>query len=58
MALNPDIQQRIQAEIDAACHDKIPTFQDRPQLPLMEAALVETMRLVPPLPLGMFSNGI
>ncbi|KAK7043912.1 hypothetical protein VNI00_008078 [Paramarasmius palmivorus] len=52
MALNPDIQQRIQAEIDAACHDKIPTFRDRPQLPLMEATLVETMRLVPPLPLA------
>ncbi|ESK83515.1 cytochrome p450 [Moniliophthora roreri MCA 2997] len=52
MALNPDIQRRIQAEIDAACHDKVPTFSDRPQLPLMEAALVEAMRIVPPLPLA------
>jgi cytochrome P450 len=52
MALNPAIQKQLQLEIDTVCNDKIPTFSDRPHLPLMEASLVEVMRLVPPLPLG------
>ncbi|KAJ7464315.1 cytochrome P450 [Mycena galericulata] len=52
MTLHPEVQRRLQAEIDACLTERLPTFADRPQLPLMEAALVETMRMIPPLPLA------
>ncbi|KAJ7605461.1 cytochrome P450 [Mycena polygramma] len=52
MTLHPEVQRRIQQEIDACAMDRLPTFADRPQLPFMEAVLVEVMRSIPPLPLA------
>ncbi|KAJ7506022.1 cytochrome P450 [Mycena galericulata] len=52
MTLHPEVQKKLQAEIDACLTERLPTFADRPQLPFMEATLVEVMRLIPPLPLA------
>ncbi|KAJ7141788.1 cytochrome P450 [Mycena crocata] len=53
MTLNPDVQRRVQAEIDEVCSpDRLPLFSDRPQMPFTETVLVEVLRLIPPLPLA------
>ncbi|KAF9228731.1 cytochrome P450 [Gyrodon lividus] len=53
MLQNPDSQKRAQAEIDEAVGvDRLPSFDDRPSLPYVEAVLRETMRLYPIVPLA------
>lgn len=45
MVLNPDVFKRIQAEIDSVVgHDRLPSFEDRPNLPYIEAVIKETVR--------------
>ena len=54
MALNPEVQKKAQAEIDAAVGtDRLPTFSDRPSLPYVDAIMSEVLRWSAPLPLGM-----
>lgn len=49
MVLNPDVQARAQAEIDAVCgHDRLPGFEDRELLPYVEAIIKEVLRQVSP----------
>ncbi|KAH7929012.1 cytochrome P450 [Leucogyrophana mollusca] len=49
----PEVQKRAQAEIDSVVgKDRLPTFEDRPSLPFVEAVLRETQRWRPVLPLG------
>jgi hypothetical protein len=46
MILNPDIQARAQAEIDARIgQDRLPTLRDREYLPYVEALSKEVLRL-------------
>jgi cytochrome P450 len=53
MVLFPDVQKRVQAELDAVVGRKrLPTFQDRASLPYLEATIKESLRFHPPTPLG------
>ncbi|KAG2141168.1 cytochrome P450 [Suillus bovinus] len=53
MMLYPDVQKRAQEEIDAVLGNQLPTFEDRPSLPYVEAVLRETFRWHPVFPLGL-----
>ncbi|GLB41338.1 putative cytochrome P450 family protein [Lyophyllum shimeji] len=45
MVLNPDVQKKAQAEIDAVVgNDRLPTFADRPHLPYVNAIVSEVLR--------------
>ncbi|KAI0264154.1 cytochrome P450 [Gloeopeniophorella convolvens] len=45
LVLNPDVQSRAQAELDAVTsRDRLPTFDDKPRLPYVEAICKELMR--------------
>jgi cytochrome P450 len=53
MALHPSLQKRVQDEIDRVVGtDRLPTYEDRPSLPMVEAVVRETLRWRPVLPLG------
>ena len=52
MVLNPAAQERAQAQIDAVVGKaRLPTIDDRPSLPFVDAILWETFRYSPILPL-------
>ncbi|KAJ6606685.1 cytochrome P450 [Mycena sp. CBHHK59/15] len=55
MVLNPEVQERAQAEIDAllAGSIRLPTFEDRDQLPYVSAIVKEVWRWNPSVPLGL-----
>ena len=45
LALFPQVQSRAQAELDAVIgRDRLPTFNDRPRLPYIEALCKELLR--------------
>ena len=45
MAINPDIQDKAQREIDSVIgRDRLPDFSDRPNLPYVEAIYREVLR--------------
>jgi cytochrome P450 len=51
--LHPDIQKRAQEELDAVTgRERLPTFDDRPRLPFVDAVCKEVMRWRPVIPLG------
>ena len=53
MALHPAVRKRIQDEIDRVVGtDRLPTFEDRPSLPLVDAVVRETLRWRPVVPLA------
>jgi len=53
MLQHPEVQERAQAEIDAVVgRNRLPDFDDRPNLPYIEAVLMETLRVYPVGPLG------
>ena len=55
MTLYPEVQKRAQAEIDLVVgNDRFPTFEDRPQLPYIEAIVKEIFRWKPLAPTSMF----
>ncbi|EIW86002.1 cytochrome P450 [Coniophora puteana RWD-64-598 SS2] len=48
MVLHPDVQRRAHEQIDSAVgFDRLPTFEDRGSLPLIDAILRETLRWSP-----------
>ncbi|KAF8342442.1 cytochrome P450, partial [Amanita rubescens] len=54
MALYPSVQKRVQDEIDRVVGlDRLPTYEDRPLLPIVEAVVRETFRWRPVGPLAM-----
>ncbi|KLO06300.1 cytochrome P450 [Schizopora paradoxa] len=54
MALYPEVQRRAQEEIDRVVGtDRLPTYQDRKNLPYVDALIKETLRWHPVLPLGL-----
>ncbi|KAG1830207.1 cytochrome P450 [Suillus variegatus] len=54
MILYPDVQARVRAEINqVVVHDKMPSIDDRPSLPYLDAVLREVLRWYPSIPLGM-----
>ncbi|KIJ62824.1 hypothetical protein HYDPIDRAFT_113934 [Hydnomerulius pinastri MD-312] len=53
MVLNPEVQERAQAEIDSVVGTvRLPAFEDRASLPYVEAVLRETLRWHPAVPLS------
>ena len=53
MALHPDIMRKAQHELDAVTgRDRLPTFEDRPRLPFVDAVCREVSRWRPVIPLG------
>ncbi|KAI6042947.1 cytochrome P450 [Pisolithus marmoratus] len=53
MVLNPEIQDKVHAELDAVVGKGVlPTFADRDSLPYLQAVLYEVMRWHPVFPLG------
>jgi hypothetical protein len=53
LVLFPHAQKRAQAELDVVVgRDKLPTFDDRPRLPYIEAFCKEVMRWVMVTPTG------
>ncbi|KAF8217749.1 cytochrome P450 [Mycena galopus ATCC 62051] len=57
MALNPDVQDRAHAELDALLAQskslRLPTFKDKAQLPYVSAIVKEVWRWNPSVPLGL-----
>ena len=55
MVLNQDAQERAQAEIQHVIgHDRLPTLDDRKDLPYVNALIKEVLRWAPPAPLGVY----
>jgi cytochrome P450 len=53
MVLFPEVQRKAQQEIDSVIGgDRLPTAEDRPRLPYVEALVAEVLRWQPVLPLG------
>ena len=51
MRLHPEIQAKAQAQVDAVVgRDRLPVFADRPNLPYVEAVLMEVLRWNPIVP--------
>ncbi len=51
--LRPEIQTMAQKELDAVTmRERLPTFEDRPRLPLIDAICKEVKRWKPAVPLG------
>lgn len=44
MALNPDIQEKAQEELDRVVGARFPTLEDRDQLPYLDAIVQEVLR--------------
>ena len=54
LVLFPQVQRRAQAELDTVIgRDRLPTFDDRPRLPYIEALCKELMRWNMVTPAGM-----
>ena len=54
LVLYPDVQKRAQAELDTViARDRLPTFDDRPHLPYVDALCGELLRWHMVAPLGM-----
>ncbi len=54
MVLNPDVQQKAQAELEAVVGPhRLPDHGDKPNLPYIDALIKEVMRWVPALPFSL-----
>jgi len=57
LVLFPHAQKRAQAELDVVVErDRLPTFDDRPRLPYIEAFCKEVMRWLMVTPIGTIWN--
>ncbi len=54
MVLHPEAQRKAQEELDAVIGDRLPTFEDREQLPYVRALLKEVTRWQPVTPMGKY----
>jgi cytochrome P450 len=53
MLVYPDVQRKAQAEIDQVVgRDRLPDFDDAPQLPYVQGVVNECLRWLPVAPLG------
>jgi cytochrome P450 len=53
LVLYPDVQKRAQAELDSViARDRLPTFEDRPRLPYINALCKELLRWQMVAPIG------
>jgi hypothetical protein len=59
MTLHPDVQTKAQEEIDKVIGlERLPTFEDRPNLPFIECIIRELYRWGPASNLGVFHKSI
>lgn len=57
MCLHPRAQQRAQEEIDRVVgSEKLPTFEDRPNLPFVDACVKEVLRYWTIAPIGQYCH--
>ena len=57
MLLYPNVQQKAQDELDSVIgRDRLPTFEDRPRLPFIDAMCKEVLRWRLVTPLGAFNS--
>ena len=57
MANYPEVQAKAQAELDAVIgSDRLPDFDDRSNLPYINAIISELLRWQPVVPMGTFST--
>lgn len=55
MLQHPEVQERARAELDVVVgRNRLPNFDDRPNLPYIQATLMETLRMYPVVPLGKY----
>ena len=55
MTLYPDVMRKAQAELDVVVgRDRLPTFDDKDDLPYIRAVVKEVLRWRPVVPMGMF----
>ena len=54
LALNPQAQKKAQEELDRVLGNRFPEFNDRPNLPYINAMVKEALRWQPVAPLGMY----
>ncbi|KAG5221036.1 cytochrome P450 [Salix suchowensis] len=52
MVLHPEVQRKAQEELDAVIGDRLPTFEDREQLPYVRALMKEVTRWQSVTPMG------
>ena len=53
--ISPSIQKKAQDQLDSVTgRERLPTFEDRPRLPFIDAICKETLRWRPVTPLGAF----
>ncbi|KAH3876686.1 cytochrome P450 2U1-like [Dreissena polymorpha] len=52
LALNPDVQDKLHAEITRKVGKEVPTISDRSEIPYVEAVILETLRIGSNVPLG------
>ena len=48
LAQNPEVERKLQAEVDKVLGDKLPTLEDLPRLNYVERVFAEALRLYPP----------
>lgn len=48
LSQHPNVEARLQAEVDTVLGDRAPTVEDLPSLPYTRQVILETMRLYPP----------
>ncbi|XP_066305363.1 cytochrome P450 2U1-like [Branchiostoma lanceolatum] len=53
MVLHPNVQKKVQEELDAVVGESLPTLSHRAQLPYVNACLLEVMRIRPLLPVAL-----
>ncbi|KAF9889649.1 hypothetical protein FE257_007157 [Aspergillus nanangensis] len=53
MAIYPEVQRKAQAEIDGVTGGRLPTFDDREDLPYVEALMKEVFRWLPVAPMAL-----
>ncbi len=59
LALFPEVQRRAQTELDIVIgRDQLPTFDDRPRLPYIEALCKELMRWNMVTPIGTIKDSL
>lgn len=57
MLLHPDVVRKAHEELDKVVgRDRLPTFQDRPNLPYIECVLKEVLRWNPATPLSEYQD--
>jgi len=54
MVLYPQVQKKAQEELDRVLGNRFPEFNDRPNLPYINAMVKESLRWQPVAPLGLY----